>query len=47
MLWTKSKIGVDPERAYRVDGTGFRQGIEWNNILPYTMPVGFKVSVSL
>ena len=47
MLWTKSNIGVDPERAYRVDGSGFRQGIEWNNILPYTSPIGFKVSISL
>lgn len=47
MLWTKAKIGVDPERAFRVDGGGFRQGIEWNNVLPWTMPIGFKLSVSL
>lgn len=47
MLWTKSKNGVDPERAYRISGDTFRQGIEWNNVLPWTSPIGFRVSVSL
>ncbi|HWK57922.1 MAG TPA: SusC/RagA family TonB-linked outer membrane protein [Parapedobacter sp.] len=47
IIWTKAKIGIDPERAFRVDGDGFRQGIEWNNVLPWTMPIGFKLNVSL
>ncbi|MEC3881974.1 SusC/RagA family TonB-linked outer membrane protein [Parapedobacter sp. 10938] len=47
IIWTKAKIGIDPERAFRVSGDGFRQGIEWNNVLPWTMPIGFKLNVSL
>lgn len=47
ILWTKAKNGVDPERAFRISGDTFRQGIEWNNVLPWTSPIGFKLSVSL
>lgn len=47
MLWTAAKIGIDPERAFQADGGKFRQGIELQNVLPWTMPVGFKVSFNL
>lgn len=47
MLWTAAKIGIDPERAFQADNGKFRQGIELHNVLPWTMPVGFKVSFNL
>lgn len=50
MLWSAAKIGIDPERAFQAQGgsqgntsTMFRQGIELQNIMPMTMPVGFKL----
>lgn len=50
MLWTAAKIGIDPERAFQAQpgtqgntSTMFRQGIELQNIMPMTMPVGFKL----
>lgn len=46
MLWTASKIGIDPERAFRNDGTKFKQGIEFYNVYPWTIPVGFKATLS-
>lgn len=48
ILWTKSKIGIDPERAFqaRSDGT-FRQGIELQNVSPSTIPFGFKLELTL
>ncbi len=51
ILWTKAKIGVDPEQAFnyqpgpQANGSQFRQGIEYYNITPWTIPVGFKLSV--
>lgn len=47
MLWTASKIGIDPERAFQADGGRFRQGIELQNVMPWTIPVGFKINFSL
>lgn len=47
MLWTAAKIGIDPERAFRNESGKFRQGIELQNVTPWTIPFGFKVSVSL
>ena len=47
ILWTKSKIGIDPERAFRNDNGSFHQGIEHNNVLPWTVPVGFKLNFNL
>jgi hypothetical protein len=54
MLWTAAKIGIDPERAFQVTGNAqgntantFRQGIELQNVMPWTVPFGFKVSFSL
>ncbi len=46
MLWTAAKIGIDPERAFQNNDGRFMQGIEWQNVNPWTMPVGFKFSVS-
>lgn len=51
ILWTKAKIGVDPEQAFnyqpgpQANGSQFRQGIEYYNITPWTIPVGFKLNV--
>lgn len=47
MLWTAAKIGIDPERAFQTDGGQFRQGIELQNVMPWTIPVGFKINFSL
>ena len=47
MLWTAAKVGIDPERAFRNDGTRFKQGIEFYNVYPWTMPFGFKASFTL
>lgn len=44
MLWNAAKIGIDPERAFQVDGGRFRQGIELQNVMPWTMPIGFKLN---
>lgn len=46
MLWTAAKIGIDPERAFQNDNGRFNQGIEQQNVYPWTMPVGFKIGVS-
>jgi TonB-linked SusC/RagA family outer membrane protein len=50
MLWNAAKIGIDPERAYWIDGSksgGFRQGIERQNVMPWTIPFGFKLNFNL
>lgn len=47
MLWTKAGIGIDPERAFQVDAGGFRQGIEIQNLSPWTIPFGFKLDLTL
>lgn len=50
MLWTAAGIGIDPETAYQQEsgaqgnGIQFKQGIERYNVIPWTMPVGFKLS---
>ncbi len=53
ILWTKAKIGIDPETAFNNSlgsanvGVGqFAQGIERDNVSPWTIPVGFKLNVS-
>ncbi len=53
ILWTKAKIGIDPESAFNnslgsanVGLSQFAQGIERDNVSPWTIPVGFKLSVS-
>ena len=54
MLWTKSDIGIDPERAFQVIGSSqgntvnsYRQGIELQNVMPWTVSYGFKLNLSL
>ena len=51
MLWTKAKIGIDPETAFQQEsspqaGTQFRQGIERYNVTPWVIPVGFKLGLT-
>ena len=53
MLWTKANIGVDPERAFQIEGgtdgkrgTQFKQGIERWNLEPWAMPVGVKINLT-
>ncbi|WP_286650216.1 SusC/RagA family TonB-linked outer membrane protein [Sphingobacterium hotanense] len=47
MLWTKAGIGIDPERAFQATGNSFRQGIEIQNVSPWTVPFGFKLDLTL
>lgn len=51
MLWNKAKIGIDPERAFEANSGSqgdtrmqFRQGLERQNIMPFTLPIGFKLA---
>lgn len=53
MLWTKAKVGLDPERAFQAEsstdgkrGTQFKQGIERYNLDPWVMPIGFKIDLT-
>jgi hypothetical protein len=53
MIWTKAKIGVDPERAFEINtstegkrGTQLKQGIERWNLEPWVMPVGVKLNLT-
>ena len=46
MLWTKSKIGIDPERAFQAEAGGFKQGIERYNVEPWVLPLGFKLNLT-
>ena len=52
MLWNAAKIGVDPERAFEANNgeqgdtrMQFRQGLERQNIMPWTVPIGFKLNL--
>ncbi len=52
VLWTKAKIGIDPERAFEAEassgnrGTQFKQGIERYNVEPWVLPLGFKFNLT-
>ncbi len=46
ILWTKANIGIDPERAFQADAGGFKQGIEIQNVSPWTVPFGFKLDLT-
>ena len=51
ILWTKAKIGIDPEQAFQQEsgaqaGTQFKQGIERYNVTPWVIPVGFKLGLT-
>lgn len=54
ILWTAAGIGIDPERAFQMQGGRqgdsanlFRQGIELQNVMPWTIPVGFRLNFTL
>ncbi|SHO60941.1 SusC/RagA family TonB-linked outer membrane protein [Algoriphagus zhangzhouensis] len=54
MIWTKAQVGIDPERAFWANSgnqgntsSQFRQGIERQNVMPWTAPVGFKLNFNL
>lgn len=53
ILWTKAKIGIDPEMAFQPETSNqenssvmFKQGIERFNVSPWTIPVGIKLNVN-
>ncbi|WP_114747975.1 SusC/RagA family TonB-linked outer membrane protein [Pleomorphovibrio marinus] len=53
IIWTAANIGIDPERAFQITASRqgdsanlFRQGIELQNVMPWTMPVGFKLNLT-
>lgn len=53
ILWTKAKIGIDPEMAFQQEsgvtgpgGSQFKQGIERFNVTPWSIPMGIKLNVS-
>lgn len=50
ILWTAADVGIDPERAFEANRSTqgntqmqFRQGLERQNIMPWTVPFGFKL----
>jgi hypothetical protein len=50
LLWTKAKIGINPEHAFMPEGsspsgTDFQEGVERYQDRPFTIPFGFKISV--
>uniref|UniRef100_UPI003562DE34 SusC/RagA family TonB-linked outer membrane protein n=1 Tax=Fodinibius sp. TaxID=1872440 RepID=UPI003562DE34 len=53
LLWTAAGIGIDPERAFTAQASQqgdtsmmFRQGLEWQNVLPHSMSLGFNVDIN-
>ncbi|MCR9065391.1 MAG: SusC/RagA family TonB-linked outer membrane protein [Cytophagales bacterium] len=46
ILWTKAKVGIDPENAFQQEDGYFKQGIERYNVNPWVMPVGVKLNLS-
>jgi TonB-linked SusC/RagA family outer membrane protein len=52
ILWTAAKIGIDPEMAFQPEagvqssGIQFKQGIERNNVMPWVIPVGFRLGLT-
>jgi len=46
LLWTKTNIGIDPERAFQAEASGFKQGIERYNVEPWVLPIGFKLNLT-
>jgi hypothetical protein len=51
ILWTKAKVGIDPEMAFQQEagaqaGTQFKQGIERYNVTPWVIPVGVKLNLT-
>ncbi|MBT28389.1 MAG: SusC/RagA family TonB-linked outer membrane protein [Thalassobius sp.] len=52
ILWTKAKVGIDPENAFQPEsstqggGIQFKQGIERYNVTPWVIPVGVKLDLT-
>ncbi|RAJ99751.1 TonB-linked SusC/RagA family outer membrane protein [Larkinella arboricola] len=52
ILWTAAKIGIDPEMAFQIEsgvqgsGIQFKQGIERYNVMPWVIPVGFRLGLT-
>ncbi len=54
ILWTKADIGIDPERAYQANNrtqgdiraVQFKQGLERQNVMPWTFPLGVKLNLN-
>lgn len=46
ILWTKAKVGIDPEQAFQPESGTFKQGIERYNVTPWSMPIGFKLNLN-
>jgi hypothetical protein len=51
ILWTAAKINIDPEMAFQPSsgvqaGSQFKQGIERWNVMPWVMPIGFKINAT-
>ncbi|AWW28774.1 SusC/RagA family TonB-linked outer membrane protein [Echinicola strongylocentroti] len=45
ILWTKAKVGIDPENAFQPESNGtFKQGIERYNVNPWVIPIGFRLN---
>jgi TonB-linked SusC/RagA family outer membrane protein len=43
--WTKAKIPIDPEFAFRPSGSSWFQGAEYYNVTPWTRSYGVKLNV--
>ncbi len=53
ILWTKAKIGIDPERAFQANSgnqgntvSQFKQGFERQNVMPWTASGGIRLNFS-
>lgn len=53
MIWTASKIGIDPERAFQANAgnqgntvSQFKQGYERQNVMPWSATGGIKLNFS-
>lgn len=53
MLWTKAKIGIDPERAFQANSgtqgntvSQFKQGYERQNVMPWSASGGIRLNFS-
>ncbi len=51
ILWTRAKIGIDPENAFQPTtgvqgGIQFKQGIERYNVTPWSIPIGVKLNIT-
>jgi hypothetical protein len=53
MIWTKAKIGIDPERAFQANAgnqgntvSQFKQGYERQNVMPWSASGGIRLNFS-